>query len=151
MVGGEGVGNVRDFEGDIDPEGPGQGPDVEAIESARLDTHQDLAGAHLPALDHVAGIEVHHPDLGAGHDVIPDLVRTPDGGEGSWVARDLGLRHRAAIGLTERTDAFVIITSEETGAISIAENGRLDYGLSIGEVETRLNTAFAPDAARSEE
>jgi diadenylate cyclase len=56
----------------------------------------------------------------------------------------LGLRHRAAIGLTERTDAFVIVTSEETGRISIVENGRLDYGLSIGEVEARLNDAFAP-------
>jgi diadenylate cyclase len=62
----------------------------------------------------------------------------------------LGLRHRAAIGLTERTDAFVIVTSEETGAISVAENGRLDYGLSIGEVEARLNAAFAPDAKREE-
>ena len=49
----------------------------------------------------------------------------------------LGLRHRAAIGLTERTDAFVIVTSEETGAVSVAENGKLDYGLSIGEVEAR--------------
>ncbi|NNF59236.1 MAG: TIGR00159 family protein [Rhodothermaceae bacterium] len=57
----------------------------------------------------------------------------------------LGLRHRAAIGLSERTDAFVIVTSEETGAISIAENGQLDYNLSIGEVEARLNAAFAPD------
>jgi diadenylate cyclase len=56
----------------------------------------------------------------------------------------LGLRHRAAIGLTERTDAFVIVTSEETGRISVVENGRLDYGLSIGEVESRLNAAFAP-------
>jgi diadenylate cyclase len=56
----------------------------------------------------------------------------------------LGLRHRAAIGLTERTDAFVIVTSEETGRISVVENGRLDYGLSIGEVEARLNAAFAP-------
>jgi diadenylate cyclase len=63
----------------------------------------------------------------------------------------LGLRHRAAIGLTERTDAFVIVTSEETGAVSVAENGRLDYGLSIGEVEARLNAAFAPDARRQEE
>jgi diadenylate cyclase len=60
----------------------------------------------------------------------------------------LGLRHRAAIGLTERTDAFVIVTSEETGRISVVENGRLDYGLSINEVEARLNAAFAPDAAR---
>ena len=59
----------------------------------------------------------------------------------------LGLRHRAAIGLTERTDAFVIVTSEETGAISVAERGQLDYNLSIGDVEARLNAAFAPDTS----
>ena len=63
----------------------------------------------------------------------------------------LGLRHRAAIGLSERTDAFVIVTSEETGAISIAENGQLDYNLSIGEVEARLNAAFAPDRPAASE
>ncbi len=57
----------------------------------------------------------------------------------------LGLRHRAAVGLTERTDAFVIVTSEETGKISVAENGRLDVGLSLDEAEARLLAAFSPD------
>ncbi len=57
----------------------------------------------------------------------------------------LGLRHRAAVGLTERTDAFVIVSSEETGKLSVAENGRLDVGLSLAEVEARLNAAFSPD------
>ncbi|MEM1055565.1 MAG: diadenylate cyclase CdaA [Bacteroidota bacterium] len=65
------------------------------------------------------------------------------------LAPHLGLRHRAAVGLTERTDAFVIVTSEETGSISVAEGGKLDVNLSLGEVEARLNAAFSPDRARS--
>ena len=60
----------------------------------------------------------------------------------------LGLRHRAAVGLTERTDAFVIVTSEETGHISVAEGGKLDVNLTLGEVEARLNEAFSPDRTR---
>ena len=56
----------------------------------------------------------------------------------------LGLRHRAAVGLTERTDAFVVVTSEETGKISVAENGRLDVDLTLDEVEARFTAAFSP-------
>ena len=44
------------------------------------------------------------------------------------LSRDLGTRHRAAIGLTEETDTVVIVVSEETGIISIAYNGRLKRG-----------------------
>lgn len=54
----------------------------------------------------------------------------------------LGLRHRAAVGLTERTDAFVVVTSEETGQISVAENGVLSSGLSPEELRLRLSEAL---------
>jgi len=49
--------------------------------------------------------------------------------------RSLGLRHRAALGLSEETDAIAIIVSEETGGISIAHNDHLDKGLEIDEFE----------------
>jgi diadenylate cyclase len=45
------------------------------------------------------------------------------------LSKTLGTRHRAAIGITEETDAIVVVVSEETGSISIAYNGRLRRGL----------------------
>ncbi|MCF7817494.1 MAG: diadenylate cyclase CdaA [Kiritimatiellales bacterium] len=45
------------------------------------------------------------------------------------LSKTLGTRHRAAIGITEETDAIVVVVSEETGAISVAYNGRLRRGL----------------------
>jgi diadenylate cyclase len=54
------------------------------------------------------------------------------------VGKDFGTRHRAAIGLTEETDAVAIIVSEETGRISLALEGRIDSGLSVEELRARL-------------
>ena len=50
--------------------------------------------------------------------------------EKTELSRTLGIRHRAAIGITEETDAIVVVVSEETGAISLAYNGRLRRGLN---------------------
>ncbi len=59
----------------------------------------------------------------------------------------LGLRHRAAVGLTEQTDAFVAIVSEETGHISISENGELISNLTLNEFRTHLTEALSLPAA----
>jgi diadenylate cyclase len=56
------------------------------------------------------------------------------------VSRELGTRHRAAIGLTEEGDAVAVIVSEETGYISVAIDGRIDRRLSPDELRTRLRT-----------
>ena len=54
------------------------------------------------------------------------------------LSRELGTRHRAAIGLTEEGDAIAIIVSEETGKISLAMNGRIDRELTSEELRSRL-------------
>ncbi len=56
------------------------------------------------------------------------------------IARNLGTRHRAAIGMTEESDTVVIVVSEETGVISIAYNGRLKRGFDSAHLRRILST-----------
>ncbi len=56
--------------------------------------------------------------------------------------RSLGTRHRAALGLTEETDALAVVVSEETGTISIALNGRLSRGLDEERLRRMLSAVL---------
>lgn len=63
----------------------------------------------------------------------------------------LGLRHRAAIGISEINDSVVLVVSEETGEISIARNGKLYHNLSPLELRNKLNQYLFEDKEIEEE
>jgi len=68
------------------------------------------------------------------------LAHTPD--------RQLGLRHRAALGISEVSDAVVVIVSEESGTISVVSNGRMIRRLDADRLENILRAFFNPNTQR---
>ncbi|MBI3913097.1 MAG: TIGR00159 family protein [Chloroflexi bacterium] len=66
----------------------------------------------------------------------------------SSLERELGTRHRAALGVTEGTDATAVVVSEETGQIAVAHNGRLVRRLDEGELNRVLLRLYHPAHAR---
>ncbi|MBQ3006932.1 MAG: diadenylate cyclase CdaA [Clostridia bacterium] len=63
------------------------------------------------------------------------------------VASDLGTRHRAAIGMSEQSDAMVIVSSEETGIVSVAFKGTLTRGLNEAELREMLMNYLVEDSS----
>lgn len=58
--------------------------------------------------------------------------------DSSKIAKDLGTRHRAAVGISEVTDAFTLVVSEETGNISVTYGGKLDKEITLEELDDLL-------------
>ncbi len=67
--------------------------------------------------------------------------------ENSSISKELGTRHRAALGISESTDAVVLIVSEETGIISMAREGKLTRYLDSKTLTALLMGVFNPNAA----
>ncbi|HZW08453.1 MAG TPA: diadenylate cyclase CdaA [Phycisphaerales bacterium] len=81
----------------------------------------DLAVVIRGRVIHAAGVQL----------PLADPVDIPD--------RSLGSRHRAAVGVTKECDAIVVVVSEETGGIRVAERGRLSNPLSLDELRAELS------------
>lgn len=67
---------------------------------------------------------------------------------GADLSKTYGTRHRAALGITEETDAVAVIISEETGAISLAVHGQLESNLDMEKLRNRLTNLFTTERDR---
>ncbi len=67
------------------------------------------------------------------------------------IPAQFGLRHRAALGMSETTDSLVVIVSEETGQLTVARSGEFEYNLSTQEIRSRINEYLSNlDEAKNE-
>ena len=87
---------------------------------------------------HDGAVVVQNGRLAAAGCLFP-LTDNPD------ISKSLGTRHRAGIGLSEETDALVVICSEETGTISLAEGGRLHRDLDREQLLALLRRLYLQD------
>ena len=99
-----------------------------ALEEARRAAAED----EVP----VGAVIIHQGRMVAAGCLLP-LTTNPN------VSKTLGTRHRAAIGLTEETDAVVIVVSEEEGKISLVREGRITRDLDAGVLRTTLQQLVA--------
>ncbi len=84
---------------------------------------------------HDGAVVVQHDRIAAASVFLP-LTKNPG------LSRDLGTRHRAAIGVTEGTDAVSIVVSEETGLVTFVENGEMRRHLDAAQLRTLLFDAM---------
>lgn len=80
---------------------------------------------------HDGAVIIHNGKVKAARCILPVTERD--------VPAQFGLRHRAAIGMSEATETLVLIISEETGQVSLAKNGKILHNLSFQEVREFIN------------
>lgn len=105
----------------------------------RLDAHVSrdlLLSIFMPGTAlHDGAVIIQKDRLAAAACFLPLSVR-PE------VSSRLGTRHRAALGITEESDALALVVSEETGGLSVASAGEMESGVSIARVDERIRRHF---------
>lgn len=91
---------------------------------------------------HDGAVIVYNNKLIAARCILPVTERD--------VAANYGLRHRAAIGMSENTDTLVLVVSEETGQLSVMRNGESFNNLSTQELRKKINEYLYEDSAEQE-
>ena len=109
--------------------------DTGVVLDARFSPELALAVFHPKAPLHDGGMIIADDRVAGAACVFPVTER-------EMQDRSTGLRHRAAIGITERTDAVAVVVSEETGGISICENGVLQRNLTEQQFREKISDIF---------
>lgn len=121
--------------------------ETKAIQDTGTPLNGDVTAELLSALFypgtplHDGGVIISEDRIAAAGCVFP-LTQNDD------IARNLGTRHRAAIGMTEESDTVVVVVSEETGVISIAYNGRLKRGFDGAQLRRILSKFLAREPGK---
>jgi DNA integrity scanning protein DisA with diadenylate cyclase activity len=93
---------------------------------------------------HDGAVIIHANRIKAARCILPVTERDD-------LPAEFGLRHRAAIGMTESTDTLVLVVSEETGQMSVVRNGNIFHNLSIKEIRAKVNDYLYEDDGRSDD
>lgn len=93
---------------------------------------------------HDGAVIIHANRIKAARCILPVTERDD-------LPAEFGLRHRAAIGMTESTDTLVLVVSEETGQMSVVRNGNIFHNLSIKEIRAKINDYLYEDDGRSDD
>lgn len=91
---------------------------------------------------HDGAVIIQHDQVAAAACYLP-LSESP------FISKELGTRHRAAVGISEVTDSLTLVVSEETGSISIAKNGDLHRNLTVEQLKELLKSEFSQTKAAS--
>ena len=105
-------------------------------------THQTLQSIFIPFKQnplHDGAVVVRDGRIVAARCILPFSTNP--------AYKHLGSRHRAALGLSELTDAIVVVVSEETGSISMADHGDLTTGLDVNSLRLRLTQGYSHDVS----
>lgn len=104
----------------------------------------------IPSEQLIGNIFFHNSPLHDGALVIQDGKLASAGcflplSENYQISKELGTRHRAALGMSERSDAIILVVSEETGVISMAREGKLFRGLTPEKLVDELSKLIIPE------
>jgi diadenylate cyclase len=80
--------------------------------------------------------------------IIAAAVILPLAEDSSQIARSMGTRHRAGLGISQATDALVIVVSEETGKVSIAREGVITRGIKADKFKGIIRSIFTPPPSK---